>query len=116
MAIVCTESPRYSALVKNMYDPSTGYCVDLISVTDATGMKLGTVLDDAGAILALAKAADATHVVVSEDVEGKTGAQKVLVIARGPVILNKEMLFMNKDVTDKAPVFKALAAKGIVVA
>ena len=72
MAIIATETPRTSAVIKHQYDPSSGYTNELVSVTiPAGGMKLGTVLDNAGAVIAVAGTANAAYVVVDPEIANK---------------------------------------------
>lgn len=113
MALIATDSPRMSDVVFHMYEPSIGYCTETLKV-DVTGFELGTVLDDTGAIVAKAKEADATYVVIDETVAGKKGSHQVLVLARAPAIVVASELKTASDITDKANVIAALKAKGIL--
>ena len=119
MAIIATETPRTSAVIKHQYDPSSGYTNELVSVTiPAGGMKLGTVLDNAGAVIAVAGTANAAYVVVDPEIANKpAGAAKVLCLARGPVILDATQLVFGTDVNDatkKNAVLAILQGKGIL--
>ena len=119
MAIIAVETPRTSALIKHQYDPSSSYTNKVVSVTiPAGGMKLGTVLDKTGAVIAVASTVNAAYVVCDPEIANKpAGAAKVLCLARGPVTLDAAQLVFGTDVNDatkKNAVIAVLEAKGIV--
>jgi hypothetical protein len=45
MAVIATDSTRFSAVVKHEYEPQTGYCREVVTMNDAAAtIKVGTVL------------------------------------------------------------------------
>ena len=120
MAIIAVETPRTSTLIKHQYDPSSSYTNKVVSVTiPAGGMKLGTVLDKTGAVIAVASTANAAYVVCDPEIANKpAGTAKVLCIARGPVTLDATQLVFGADINDAAArknaVIAVLETKGIV--
>lgn len=133
MAIIATESNRFSNVVKHEYDPATAYCRDVVTVNDAAAtFKVGAVLGKVTATgkykLVTVAAADGSEVasaVVIADANGNSGDvtipattdTKVLVLTRGPVIVSKSMLQLGADVdtdAEKLVVYNALKAVGII--
>ena len=119
MALLAVETTCTSDVIKHIYDPSTGYTNELVDVTiPAGGMKMGSVLDNAGALVTVAGTANAAYVVVDPDIQNKSaGSAKVIALARGPVIVDKSQLVYATDVNDntkKNAVLAVLKAKGIL--
>lgn len=133
MAIIATESNRFSNVVKHEYDPATAYCRDVVTVNDAAAtFKVGAVLGKVTATgkykLVTVAAIDGSEVasaVVIGDAFGNSGDvtipattdTKVLVLSRGPVIVSKSMLQLGADVdtdAEKLVVYNALKAVGII--
>lgn len=133
MAIIATESNRFSNVVKHEYDPATAYCRDVVTVNDAAAtFKVGAVLGKVTATgkykLVTVAATDGSEVasaVVIADVNGNSGDvtipattdTKVLVLSRGPVIVSKAALQLGADVdtdAEKLVVYNALKAVGII--
>lgn len=135
MTTVATRGETFSAVFKNEFEPSTGYCRDVVTVNIAAGAALaqGTVLAKVTATgkylvqdasLAAGAGLEAAGVLIGTD-ELTPGAvcaagtdTKVLMIARGPVFVAKTKLVMGAGTdtdAEKLAVYDALAAKGIVV-
>lgn len=133
MAIIATESNRFSNVVKHEYDPATAYCRDVVVVNDAAAtFKVGAVLGKVTATgkykLVTVAAIDGSEVasaVVIADANGNSGDvtipattdTQVLVLSRGPVIVSKSMLQLGADVdtdAEKLVVYNALKAVGII--
>jgi hypothetical protein len=134
MAVVATEGQRFGNLVKAEYDPASGYCREVVTVNLAAGATLaaGTVLAKVTATgkylvqdasLASGAGLEAAGVLIGTD-ENNLGAvcatttdKKVLMLARGPARVAKELLVMGAGTdtnAEKLAVYDALAAKGIV--
>jgi hypothetical protein len=133
MTVIATDSTRFSAVVKHEYEPQLSYCREVVTVNDAAQtLKVGTVL---GKVTATGKykVQDAAAVdgsqnaaaVLIADVAGNSGDitlanatdTKVLVLARGPVIVSQAALVMgaNTDTNgEKQAVYDALKALGII--
>lgn len=124
MALIATETPRTSNLIKEEYAPWSGYCrTALANLTPPTGgWKLGMVLDNAGALLLKANTANASYVVVDPNLSSysTTAATPfLLVMESGPAILAQQSLIFGSDITsanDIAAVLAVLKAKGIKTA
>lgn len=90
MAVIATDTARFSALVKHEYEPSLSYCRDV----DATNAALGTVIYDAG---------KAVGVAIGDGLK----------LTRGPVIVSEAALILGAGVL--ATVKAELKALGILV-
>ena len=119
MTVIATEGSRLSAVIAHEYEPATGFCRDVIDVTVVSGMKIGAVLNAAGALVTVATTANASSVLIDERVKDLApGTHKLLVLSRGPVILKDYALTYAADVdtdVEKAAVHAALKAKGLIV-
>jgi len=134
MAIIASDSVRFGALVKNEFEPSTGYCREVVTVNLAAGATLafGTVLAKVTATgkylvqdasLASGAGLEAAGILIGTD-ENTLGAtfatttdKKVLMFARGPMRVAKELLVMGAGTdtaAEKLAVYNALALLGIV--
>ena len=119
MTILATEGPRLSAIIAHEYEPAVAYCRDVVAVTVVTGMKIGAVLNGAGALVTVATTATASYVLIDERVKDLApGTHNLLVLSRGPVILKDYMLTYGTDVDtdpEKVAVHAVLKAKGLIV-
>lgn len=119
MTIIAQEGARLSAVIAHEYEPAVAYCRDVVSVTVVSGMKIGAVLTDAGALVAVATTDDAAYVLIDERVKDLApGAHNLLVLSRGPVILKDSGLSYAADVDtapEKAAIAAVLKAKGLIV-
>lgn len=119
MTILATEGPRLSAIIAHEYEPAVAYCRDVVAVTVVTGMKIGAVLNGAGALVTVATTAAASYVLIDERVKDLApGTYNLLVLSRGPVILKDYMLTYGTDVDtdpEKVAVHAVLKAKGLIV-
>lgn len=123
MTVIATDVQRVSNVVKHVYDPSSGYCYEEVDVAVVSGMQVGAVLDSASpaALVTVANTANAAYVLVDprvDEFKATPGTYKMLVLARGPVILADAALSYAADVDtdpEKAAVNAVLAAKGMIV-
>lgn len=119
MTLIATDIQRLSSVIAHEYEPAMGYCREVVDVTVVAGMKLGAVLDASGALVAALTTADASYVLIDERVKDLApGVHKLLVLARGPVILKDFNLSYAADVDtaeEKAAVNAVLKAKGMIV-
>lgn len=119
MPVIAVEGARLSAVIAHEYEPAVAYCRDVIDVTVVAGMKIGAVLNNVGALVTVATTANASFVLIDERVKDLApGTHKLLVLARGPVILKDYALTYAADVdtdVEKAAVHAALKAKGLIV-
>lgn len=134
MAIIATDTTRFSAVVKHEYRPDLAICREVVTVNDAAAtLRVGAVLGKVTATgkykLVEATAADGSQnavAVVIADALGNSGDialaantdTKVLVLARGPVIVADAALQLGATVDtgpEKAAVYASLKAVGITV-
>lgn len=134
MTVLATSSNAFSNVVKHEYEPSVGYCRDVVVVNDAAAtFKVGAVLGKVTATgkykLVTVAAADgsqnaaavviANNLGVSQDITIPASTDtSVLAITRGPVIVGKAALQLGADVDtdpEKLVVYNALKALGIIV-
>lgn len=128
MALIATDSLRYSNTVKHEYEPALGFCRESVTVneTSAKTYVIGTVLGQVTATgkykISLQGATDGSQNPVAVVIEDKSVAAttdtKVLVIARGPVIVGKAALGLDASFgtqAQKDAAYASLAAKGILV-
>lgn len=119
MTLIATDIQRLSSVIAHEYEPAMGYCREVVDVTVVAGMKLGAVLDASGALVAALTTADASYVLIDERVKDLApGVHKLLVLARGPVILKDFNLSYAADVDtagEKDAVNAVLKAKGMIV-
>lgn len=129
MAVIATESFRFSHLVKNEYNPEQGYCRNVVVANEAAAKeyKVGTVLGKVTAtgkyVIAVQTAVDGSAVpaaLVIRDVSvPATTDTKVLVLEKGPAIVSKAALILDatyNTAPELAAVYAALEALGINVA
>lgn len=121
MALIATSTLPLSSVIAHEYEPAMGYCREVVDVVvPAGGLKLGAVLDASGALVTVANTANAAYVLIDDRVKDFTtaGTFKMLVLARGPVMLKDYGLSYAADVdtdAEKAAVAAVLKAKGMVV-
>ena len=105
MAIIATEAKRYSNVVKNELWPESGYTRLVVTVNEAAaksyvpGMVLGKVTSGGKYKLAVETATDGSKVadaiVLGEQAIAATTDTKVLVLIKGPAIVNKAALILD---------------------
>lgn len=119
MTLIATDIPRLSSVIAHEYEPAMGYCREVVNVTVVSGMKIGAVLDNAGALVTVATTANTSYVLIDERVKDLApGVHKLLVLARGPVILKDAGLSYGADVdttAEKDAVAAILKGKGLIV-
>lgn len=119
MTLIATDVLRLSSVLAHEYEPAMGYCREVVDVTVVAGMKAGAVLDNAGALVTVVTTANTAYVLIDERVKDLApGTHKLLVLARGPVILKDYGLSYGADVDtagEKDAVHAALKAKGMIV-
>jgi hypothetical protein len=119
MTLIATDIQRLSSVIAHEYEPAMGYCREVVDVTVVAGMKLGAVLDDAGTLVTVATTANTSYVLIDERVKDLApGVHKLLVLARGPVILKDFNLSYGADVdasAEKDAVHAVLKGKGMIV-
>jgi len=135
MAVIATDTKRLSALIKHLYEPSTGYCFEVVTVNEAAaktydvGTLLGTVTATGKSKIAVETAVDGSKVVtgvVVGDVLGEahpfnvaaTTDTKVLVLTRGPAHLADTALIWDAtydNQTKKDTAFATLKAAGVLI-
>lgn len=130
MAVIATDSTRFSAVVKYELEPQLGICRESVVLNDtAQTMKVGTVLGKVTATgkyrLALSASADGSQTPVAILIADVMGSStdivlanatdtKALVLARGPAIVADSALVLGTGIT-AAAAKTALAAVGITV-
>ena len=118
MGIIATDVQRIGNWLKHEYEPSSGYCREVIDVTIVKPlMTTGSVLDEAGVLVTKATAANAKYILMDDvDTNVAAGVSQRLVLARGPAKVAIEALVFAADVlpADKAPALAALKALGIM--
>lgn len=128
MAIIATEAKRYSNVVKNELWPESGYTRLVVTVNEAAaksyvpGTVLGKVTADGKYKIAVQTAIDGSEVadaiVLGEQAIAAATDTKVLVLIKGPAIVNKAGLILDATydlAAEKAAVYASLEAKGINV-
>lgn len=126
--IIATEAKRFSNVVKQELWPETGYTRAVVTVNEAAaksyvpGAVLGKVTVGGKYKIAVETATDGSKVadaIVLEEVAVAASTDtKVLVLIKGPAIVNKAGLVLDAtydDATKKAAVYAAFEAKGIAV-
>lgn len=130
MAVIATDSTRFSDVVAHEYEPQLAYCRESIVINDtAQTLKVGAVLGKVTATgkykLALSAAVDGSQnpcAVLIADGLGLSGDivlanatdTKAIVLARGPVILKDAALQLGTGIT-AAAAKTALQALGMMV-
>lgn len=137
MTVIATDSGnRFSNVVKHEYEPSLAYCRELVTVNEAgaesyvVGTVLGLNSTTGKYAISVETAIDGTEDAVAVVIGNSAGEAKdfdvaattdtkVLVIARGPVIVSEDALVLDASYDNAAKVaaaYASLASKGIVVA
>jgi hypothetical protein len=108
--LIATDTQRFSNLVKHEYEPSTGYCREVVTYNGAAKtFAIGALVTATGTV-----PADDTEIfgIVLEDKAAPLNtATKVLVLTGGPAIVSKSAVTLGLLVA--ADVWAALDAKGI---
>lgn len=134
MSVIATDSVRFSAVVKEEFSPESRYCRDVVTVNEGSAVtyKVGAVLGKVTATgkykLVEATAADGSQNAVAVVIADNQGAShdiaiaaatdtKVLVLARGPVIVSDQLQFGASVDTagELATAYASLKAVGIIV-
>lgn len=127
MAVIATDTPRFSNVVKGELWPELAYCRAVVTVNDSAatltvGTVLGKVTADGKYKVAVETASDGSKVadaiVIQEVTVPASTDTKVLVLLKGPAVVSKGGLNLhasyNND-TKKNAVYAALESKGIKV-
>jgi len=128
MPIIAQDTKRLSALVKHEYEPSLGFCRNVVTVNEAAasdyviGTVLGKITASGKYVVAKETATDGSKVPAAVVLENKSIAAatdtKVLAAVRGQMILSKAEVVLDATYnTDakKATAIAALEALGILV-
>ena len=128
MHTIAQDTKRLSALVKHEYEPSLGFCRNVVTVNEAAasdyviGTVLGKITASGKYVVAKETATDGSKVPAAVVLEDKSIAAttdtKVLVAVRGPMILSKAGITLDATYnTDakKTTALAALEALGILV-
>lgn len=128
MPLIATDTQRFSNVVKHEYEPTLGFCREVVTANEAAGTTyaVGTVLGKVTAtgkyVVAKETAVDGSKVPAAVVIEDKTLTAatdtKVLAIVRGFAILSKGALLLDatyNDATKKKAAYDALEAKNILV-
>lgn len=119
MTVIATENPRFSNVVKHEYEPSLGWCREVVTVNGAAAeLKVGTVLGKVTATgkykVAVETATDGSKVPAAVVVEDKslpaTTDTGVLAFVRGPAIVSKGGLLLDATYDNATKVNAALGA------
>lgn len=110
MTVIATDVQRLGNVLKYEFEPTIHFCREAVNVTVVAGMKVGAVLDNAGALVTVANTANTKYVLVDDRVTNLApGVHKLNVIARGPVIFARNALSFGADV-DTAGEIDAIVA------
>jgi len=127
MAVIGTQNPLFSNVVKQELFPEIAYCRAVVTVNDtAADLKVGTVLGKVTATgkykVAVETATDGSKVadaILLQDVTLPNATDtKVLVLVKGPAIVAKGALVLHSSYDTQAKkdaVYDALEAKNINV-
>ena len=128
MPIIATDTKRLSALVKHEYEPSLGFCRNVVTVNEAAasdyviGTVLGKITASGKYVVAKETATDGSKVPAAVVLENKSIAAatdtKVLAAVRGQMILSKAEVVLDAtydNAAKKATAIAALEALGILV-
>lgn len=127
MAVIATDTPRFSNVVKGELWPELSYCRAVVTVNDSAatltvGTVLGKVTVDGKYKVAVETAIDGSEVadaiVIQEVTVPASTDTNVLVLLKGPAVVSKGGLTLDasyNDNTKKNAVYAALEAKGIKV-
>lgn len=130
MAVIATDSTRFSDVVAHEYEPQLAYCRESVIINDAAQtLKVGAVLGKVTATgkykLAASAAGDGSQTPVAVLIADGMGSStdivlanatdtKAIVLARGPVILKDGYLQLGAGIT-AAAAKAALQAVGMMV-
>lgn len=126
--LIATDTQRFSNVIKHEYDPSTKYCRETVTVNEAAaktytvGTALGKVTATGKYKISVQSASDGSQnpvaiVVNDSQAIAATTDTKVVVIARGPVIVSKAGLVLDATFNDdakKAAAYASLQTVGIL--
>lgn len=110
-------------VLKNEYDPASGYCRELVTVrVPAGGLSVGAVLEATSVsnvyvLIVAAQTANAAGVLVDDNVYNlSAGDHSLAVLTRGPAIVADDSLTYGSDIDtgpERTAVQTALATRGI---
>ena len=128
MPIIAQDTKRLSALVKHEYEPSLGFCRNVVTVNEAAasdyviGTVLGKITASGKYVVAKETATDGSKVPAAVVLENKSIAAttdtKVLAAVRGQMILSKAEVVLDAtydNAAKKSAAIAALEALGILV-
>lgn len=119
MTVIATDVQRLGNVIKYEFEPGIHFCREAVNVTVVSGMKVGAVLDNTGALVTVATTANASYILVDDRVTNLApGVHKLNVIKRGPVIVARQALSFAADINTDAEidaVAAVLEAKNILV-
>lgn len=126
--LIASRPTKVGDVLKHEYDPATGYCRELVTVTvPAAGLPVGAVLESTSVsgkynLVAVATTANADAVLIDVRVNDETvvdGDFELAVLTRGPAQVADESLTFAADIdtpAEREAAFAALtAATGIEV-
>lgn len=105
--LIATRPTKIGDVLKHEYDPQTGYCRELVTVTvPAGGLEIGAVLESTSVsgkytLVAVATTADADAVLVDTRVNDDTvvgGDFQLAVLTRGPAQVADKALSFAADI------------------
>lgn len=118
MSVIATENLRYSHYIKHEYEPTLGFCKEVVVINDtAADLTIGTVLGKVTVNgkykVAVETAVDGSEVPAAILVEDVTVANatdtKVLALVNGPAFVSDEII-LDASFDDDAKVAAAYAA------
>lgn len=127
MAVIATDTPRFSNVVKAELFPEIAYCRAVVTVNDAAatlkvGQLLGKVTVGGKYKACVQTAGDGSEVadaiVIQETVVPATTDTAVIVLLKGPAAVSKDALIFDASYNldaEKAALYAALETKGIKV-
>lgn len=127
MAVIATDTPRFSNVVKAELFPEIAYCRAIVTVNDAAAtLKVGTVLGKVSVggkyKVAVETSSDGSKVadaiVIQEITIPATTDTKVVVLLKGPAAVSKGALILDSTYDNDAKknaIYASLEAKGIKV-
>lgn len=127
MAVIATDTPRFTNVVKAELFPEIAYCRAVVTVNDAAAtLKVGTVLGKVTVggkyKVAVETASDGSKVadaiVIQEVTVPASTDTKVVVLLKGPSAVSKGALILDASYdndTKKNAIYASLEAKGIKV-
>lgn len=127
MAVIATDTPRFSNVVKAELFPEIAYCRAIVTVNDAAAtLKVGTVLGKVSVggkyKVAVETSSDGSKVadaiVIQEITIPATTDTKVVVLLKGPAAVSKGALILDSTYDSNAKknaIYASLEAKDIKV-